>query len=200
LYNTQTNDLFNSAFAISQMSQTGNFLAFTSDWDNTLGTTDVWKKWSAAGTYAVGDEVTERAIPYVSKVTNNTVEPATDINHTYWMSQWTRLGISPVGSLTSPQACYGGNTWQPNYAPALGELVHPDLDMTGGGMLYSVFQAVAIGNSNRGRTQSGHPNVVIPTLFANKTIGETSLDGDVTWMMVSAKGNCATDIYVVNLR
>jgi hypothetical protein len=40
LFNTQTNDLFGARFAISQYSQTGKFVAFTSDWNNTLGSTD----------------------------------------------------------------------------------------------------------------------------------------------------------------
>ncbi len=39
-FNTQTNDLFSARFVLSQYSQTGKFLAFTSDWNNTLGSTD----------------------------------------------------------------------------------------------------------------------------------------------------------------
>jgi hypothetical protein len=39
-FNTQTNDLFSARFVLSQYSQSGSFVAFTSDWNNTLGSTD----------------------------------------------------------------------------------------------------------------------------------------------------------------
>jgi hypothetical protein len=39
-FNTQTNNSFSARFVLSQYSQTGKFVAFTSDWNNTLGSVD----------------------------------------------------------------------------------------------------------------------------------------------------------------
>ena len=150
LFNTQTSDLFNSRFAISQYSQTGKFVAFTSDWNNTLGTTD-------------GSTPT--------------------------------LGTSPAGSIASSVNCYGGWNWQQNQPYAQGTLIRPSTDLTGGGTLYPVFQAVVAGTSQA----TSDPIGLIPTLFGGHSLGDTVNDGTVTWMEVSTDANCASDVFIAEV-
>ena len=149
-FNTQTNDLFSARFVLSQYSQTGKFLAFTSDWNNTLGSTD--------GTTPT-------------------------------------LGTSPAGSIASSANCYGGWNWQQNHGYALGAMIRPSTDLTGGGTLYPVFQAVVAGTSQA----SANPIGVIPGLFGGHALGDTVTDGSVTWMQVAATESCASDVFIAEV-
>ncbi|HWY20653.1 MAG TPA: hypothetical protein VNX26_05490 [Candidatus Acidoferrum sp.] len=157
-----SNPNFDGQFQISQMSQDGNYLAFTTDW---MGA-------NANGSVGLGCNTSGCAAPTVANG---------------------QLIVNPPSGIT--YTCLGSPVWQPTTSYATGALVGPIAGTSGSGAVFDVFQA-----TTGGTTSSTAPNWATCTgVHGCNPNGTGGTDGTVTWQEVG-KGNCASDVVVVQLK